>query len=120
MKPSKIPPNTIINVPQINGPTLQISYQELIQELSSRAQIQKYGDALASIKASNNPSMIPQILSNNNVSFKNNKMYGGIKKNKKTKKNKKQQKGGFHYKMNSKRKSLLTSFKKSKTNRTSK
>ena len=35
-------------------------------------------------------------------------------------KNKKQQKGGFHYKMNSKRKSLFTSFKKSKTSRSSK
>jgi ABC-type transporter Mla subunit MlaD len=112
-----IPPNTLITVNQINGPPFQISYGELINQLKERARLpngrgKKYQDALDGLINITNPNEVPSIL-NKFINFKNEKVFGGKKSKSITKKNKnKKQKGGFHYKTSSRRKSLITSFKK--------
>ena len=107
----------MITVNQINGSTFQITYGELINQLIERAKLtdgrgKKYQDALNGLINISNPNEVPSII-NKFISFKNEKLFGGKKSRSKTKKNKnKKQKGGFHYKTSSRRKSLLTSFKK--------
>ena len=105
----------MINIPQIGGPSVQISYANLLAELSRKASqggnVQKYIDALSQARQSKNNDEISQVLNNNNISLKNGKIMGGrknIKNKTKTKKIKKQT-GGFTYKASSKRRSVSTS-----------
>lgn len=118
--PVGISNNTIITMPQIGGPPLQIEYGNLINQLNARAsksgsQGEKYRNALIALRSVNDPNQVARTL-NRFVEAKNNQIMGGKKL--KTKKNKtKKQKGGFHYKPSSRRKSLLTSFRKTRTNK---
>jgi chromosome segregation ATPase len=108
-------PNQMINIPQIGGPSMQISYANLLAELSRKASqggnVQKYIDALSQSRQAKTNDEISTVLNKNNISLKNGKIMGGrknIKNKNKTKKIKKQT-GGFTYKASSKRRSVSTS-----------
>ena len=120
----RIANDTLITMQQIGGPPFQITYDDLISQIRDKARLggsqgEKYRNALTALQNVTNPNDIPTIL-NKYINLKNNQVFGGKKsksksktKKNKTKKNKtKKQKGGFHYKPLSRRKSLLTSFRK--------
>ena len=79
----------------------------------------KYAIALKRVNEAHTPEEVFQALNSSGVDAKNGGIYGG-KKTKKTKKHRKQrkQKGGYTYKLNSKRRSISTaSIKKSSSGR---
>jgi len=93
----------------VNGVPQGYTFGDLLNQLQTKSRQQngrsKYSDALTQIKTTNNINDIPKILNSSNIEFKNNSIMGGKKH--KTKKHRKQ-KGGFSYKLNSKRKGLST------------
>uniref|UniRef100_A0A6C0EPN3 Uncharacterized protein n=1 Tax=viral metagenome TaxID=1070528 RepID=A0A6C0EPN3_9ZZZZ len=95
----------------VNGAPQGLTYESLLNQLKTKSnqispgRANKYSDALIKLRSINSINEIPQILDSNGIIFKNNIIFGGKKYN--TKKNKKQ-KGGFTYKVNSKRKSIST------------
>lgn len=102
----KIPLDQIMNIQGV-----QISVGDLLHDLTVKSkQIgnpnNKYSDALNKIKSLVDSNEIPQVLMNNNIEFKNGKVFGG-KTSRKTKKIR-NQKGGFTYKTHSKRKKLTS------------
>lgn len=103
--------NDIIKIQQVNGGQIEIQYAQLINEIK-RKSIQdsnrnnKYVAALNDLKKINNINEVNAVLSKHSVTFKNNKLFGG-RMTRKRRKNKKQ-KGGFTYKINSKRKSIVS------------
>lgn len=117
-----IPENTPITINQIGGPTLTLQYDNIISQLKQKAsQIvvgrdNKYQKALDVLKGVDDPNRVPEVLKSF-ISFKNDKINGG-KKSRKSKK----QRGGFHYKLSSKRKSLVSSvnFRKNRSSKSSK
>ena len=104
---SNIEPNDEITIIQPGGQPQQIQFKVLLQELqrktSQQGNVQKYKDALQQMRQAKTTKEIQIIMSRNNIVFKNNAIMGG----KKTKKNKKQ-KGGFSYRINTKRRSITT------------
>jgi predicted nucleic acid-binding Zn-ribbon protein len=129
---NRINGSDVVNVIDTEGNEANLLYKDIISKLTERASkvgiSPKYGNALREIKATNNVSVIPDILRRNGVDVKNGKIFGGkkykhFKKTKKCKKSKKSKKGGFSYKINSKRKSLRTkslpslNFKRSRTSK---
>ena len=105
----QINPDDMIVVSQIGGPSIQFAFKNILQGLQKKASqggnVQKYKDALNQIKKAETTDDVTSILNRNNISFKNGAIMGGKKS--KTKKNKKQ-KGGFTYKINTKRKSITS------------
>jgi chromosome segregation ATPase len=86
----------------------------IISQLSKKPQVDrntntpsKYSVALRGVNNAQTPEAVLQALTSNGVDAKNGSIYGG----KKTKKNKKvrKQKGGYTYKLNSKRRSITSS-----------
>jgi chromosome segregation ATPase len=105
---TRLPSNTQINLMDNRQQTIQLQLNDLISQLNAKyrqSRNNKYLNALNAISTAENPSEIQNILRQNQVEIKNNSVFGG--KNRKTKKNKKQ-KGGFTYKISSKRKSIKT------------
>jgi chromosome segregation ATPase len=116
---NRIQRSDVVRVMDTAGNEVDLLYRDIISKLTERANkvgiSPKYGNALREIKATNNVSVIPDILRRNGVDVKNGQIFGGkkfknLKRTKKSKKSKKsrKQKGGFLYKNNSKRKSLQT------------
>jgi chromosome segregation ATPase len=104
---SEFKPNDEITIIQPGGQPQQVQFKVLLQELkrksSQQGNVQKYKDALQQMRQAKTIKEIQIIMSRNNIVFRNNAIMGG----KKTKKNKKQ-KGGFSYKINTKRRSITT------------
>lgn len=105
---SGLPPNTPI---MFRGQNLKLG--DIINTLNNKPQKDrntggpsKYANALRGVRNSSTPEEVVQALSSSGVDAKNGGIYGG-KKHKKTKKIRKQ-KGGYTYKVNSKRKSITT------------
>jgi hypothetical protein len=110
---NKIPGETNIVLKDIStGQNINMTMSELYNNLSMKSsQIgtkgpNKYKIALQQIQNITDPEEISDILNNNNINIKNNKLMGG--KTKKKYRNKKQR-GGFTYNKSYKRKSILTS-----------
>jgi chromosome segregation ATPase len=107
--------NDIIKIQQVDGTPVEMQYAELINNITNKSRQgtfrfnnNKYLNALNDLKKITNINEVSAVLNKNNINFKNNVLYGGItRKRRKTKKNKKQ-KGGFTYKINSKRKSIVS------------
>ena len=110
--------NDIIKIQQTDGTPFEMQYAELINDIREKSRQgtfqynnNKYLNALNDLKKITNINEVTGVLNKNNINFKNNGLYGGItrkrRKRRKTKKNKKQ-KGGFTYKINSKRKSIVS------------
>jgi predicted nucleic acid-binding Zn-ribbon protein len=121
MRSFPIPSDTKITVNQINGSPLTLTYDNILLQLRQKAakigpgRQNKYQVALDELKTVSNPNEVQGILSRN-VDFQNNNIKGG-KKSRKLKK----QKGGFHYKLSSRRKSLATSVNfKNRSNKSNK
>jgi chromosome segregation ATPase len=115
-KGNQISPNETVTLSQVGGPEVQVQVQTILDELNKKIRQnagQKYIDAL---KAMQQPGVtakdIPNILSNNNIAYKNNQIMGGKSKSKKTKKVRKQR-GGFTYKANVRRRSISSKASKS-------
>ena len=113
----KLPPDTPIN---FKGQALTLG--NIINTLGAKPQVDrvtnqpsKYATALRGVRAAQTPEEVIQALSSNAIDAKNGAISGG----KKTKKNKKvrKQKGGYTYKLNSKRKSITTSSLRSSSGR---
>jgi DNA repair exonuclease SbcCD ATPase subunit len=105
---SGLPANTPIN---FRGQNLKLG--DIINTLNNKPQKDrntggpsKYAKALRSVRNATTPEEVVQALASSGVDAKNGAIYGG-KKIKKTKKIRKQ-KGGYTYKVNSKRKSITT------------
>jgi len=116
--PPNIPGDTVIMVPDRspNSPynfRIRKTYSEIKDSLREKAnQIpegreNKYQNALNELNNAQTPDNVLEILSRNNINWKSNKFMGG----KKTKKNRKQ-KGGFIYKVTSRRRQISSSLPK--------
>ena len=111
---NRLPPDTQIN---FKGQNLTLGL--IRNQLGSKPQADrnnnnrpsKYALALRGVNNANTPEEVLQALTSSGVDAKNGSIYGG----KKTKKNKKvrKQKGGYTYKLNSKRRSISTSSSRS-------
>ena len=110
---SILPPDTPI---AFKGQNLTLGL--IRNQLGSKPQVDritngpsKYALALRGLHNANTPEQVLQALNSSGVDAKNGSIYGG----KKTKKNKKvrKQKGGYTYKVNSKRRSISTSSSRS-------
>jgi hypothetical protein len=112
-------PATVITVKDNKNANLTFTLQQILDELRAKAGrvagVDKYETALTAVRAATTPQEVVDILGRNNISFKNGAMMGGRRRINKTRKNKKTrkiQKGGFTYKLNSKRRSLTQSMSK--------
>jgi predicted nucleic acid-binding Zn-ribbon protein len=112
-------PATVITVKDNRNADLKFTLQQILDELRAKAGrvagVDKYETALTAVRAATTPQEVVDILVRNNISFKNGAMMGGRRRINKTRKNKKTrkiQKGGFTYKLNSKRRSLTQSMSK--------
>jgi len=115
-KGNQISPNETVTLTQVGGPEVQVQVQTILDELNKKNRQnagQKYIDALKAIQQPGVTAKdIPNILSNNNIAYKNNQIMGGKSKSKKTKKVRKQR-GGFTYKANVRRRSISSKASKS-------
>jgi chromosome segregation ATPase len=115
-KGNQISPNETVTLTQVGGPEVQVQVQTILGELNKKIRQnagQKYIDALKAIQQPGVTAKdIPNILSNNNIAYKNNQIMGGKSKSKKTKKVRKQR-GGFTYKANVRRRSISSKASKS-------
>lgn len=122
----QIDPNTNIEVSGFN-----MTYGKIISELDRKAKQlarsnpgaeNKYNLALSKIRASGNPADVPQILTDYIVTIKagadGSGVVSGGRKTRKNRKNK-NQKGGFTYKINSKRKGMTYKVSKRTSRNTS-
>jgi hypothetical protein len=124
---NRINGNDVVHLVDYVGKPVDLLYKDIVSKLGQKANASpKHNNALNEIRAINDIRAIPGILSKYGVEIKNDQIFGGknkykYKRVKKTRKQKnKKQRGGFFYKMNSKRKSLLTSTYKRKTSKRSK
>jgi chromosome segregation ATPase len=111
-QPGRIAPNTPV---QING--YNMTYGQIISQLDTKARQEarntgnkdnKYKRAADQLRVLNDPAQIPAILGTNGVNIKAGRDGNGvISGGRKTKKNRKQ-KGGFTYKIASKRKDITS------------
>ena len=117
--PSKLPPTTLVTIPTLGGNPETVPFGKILDGVQGKTKqggnVQKYKDALVSLKQVTNPAEINVILQQYNISYKNGKIMGG-KRTKRTKKIRKQ-KGGFTYKANLKRRGLSTTYRRSNTSR---
>ena len=128
---NKISGNDVVHLIDYVGNPVDLLYKDIVGKLAQKASSsQKHNNALREIRVTNDIRDIPRILNKYGVAVKNNQIFGGKKYKKYSKTRKlntkklKKQKGGFFYKTNSKRKSLLTysvsSYRKRKNSKTSK
>ena len=107
--------STVIPLTDISNQTpINVSFEQIVNELKDKSRIggsqgEKYRVALSQLRNATEPADVAQILSTNNIAFKNGKIMGG----RRTKKNRKQ-KGGFTYKSTSKRRSITSTQKSSR------
>ena len=113
-------PATVITVKDNRNADLTFTLQQILDELRAKAGrvagVDKYETALTAVRAATTPQEVVDILRTNNINFKNGAMMGGRRRKTKTmrknKKTRKIQKGGFTYKLNTKRRSLTQSISK--------
>ena len=112
----RINSSQLISVQVPGGALEQVPFSTIIAGVQKKAgqsgNVQKYKDALKPLRQATTPQQVTDILNQFNISYKNGAIMGG----KKTKKLRKQ-KGGFTYKLNSKRKGLSTSSKRGNSSR---
>jgi predicted nucleic acid-binding Zn-ribbon protein len=115
-QPQKINSSQLITVQVPGGALQQVPFSNIIAGVQKKAgqsgNVQKYKDALGPLRQATTPQQVTDILNQFNISYKNGSIMGG----KKTKKIRKQ-KGGFTYKLNSKRKGLSTSYRRGNSSR---
>jgi predicted nucleic acid-binding Zn-ribbon protein len=101
-------PNTIISVPVAGGANIEVRYSKVIVDLNNKRSIKKYADAIPQVRAATTPDEVAQALRANGIYYQPS---GNMKGGRKTKKLRKQ-KGGFVYKVNTKRRSLSSNSKR--------
>jgi len=109
---NRLPPDTPINY---RGQNLTLGL--IISQLGSKPQVDrnkpgnqpsKYAIALKGVNEANTPEEVLQALNSSGVDAKNGAIYGGKKTKKHRKQKNRKQKGGYTYKLNSKRRSIST------------
>ena len=101
-------PNTMISVPVAGGANIEVRYSKVIDDLNNKRTIKKYAVALPQVRAATTPDEVAQALRANGIYYQPS---GNMKGGRKTKKLRKQ-KGGFVYKVNTKRRSLSSNSKR--------
>jgi chromosome segregation ATPase len=113
---SQINANKMITVQQSGGPSIQVPFNFILNELDRKGKqrgnpnFQNYINALDEMKRVQNENQVEPILRKYGITFKNGTIMGGRKTKKMYK-----QKGGFTYKNNTKRKSITTTSSRRKS-----